>query len=111
MFASRKWTRIALALNVAGGLLLFYSFQATSSSFRLVRRPISAAGVLRGSYEYDICVENYTFLATEPEAGAVELGHAGCPTPEDDRPAAVVNTEHPNFITIGFLTILLGFII
>ncbi len=107
MLASRKWTRIALALNLAGTLLLFYSFQATSSSFRLVSRPQrNAMGVFT---EYDICVKDYTLLQTNLHG--VGIGHMGCPTSEDDRPAAVVNTEHPMFITFGFCLIVIGFVI
>jgi hypothetical protein len=108
VFASRKWTRIALALNVGGTLILFFSFQATSSSFRLIRRPISN-GLFRNEYDYEICVEDYTFLSTNKRG--IILGHEGCPVASDDRPAAVVNTEHPNFITLGFLMIFSGFFI
>jgi hypothetical protein len=91
VFASRKWTRIALALNLAGTLLLFYSFQATSSSFRLISR--SQPGVMGSYTEYAICVKDFTLLQTIGHG--VGIGHLGCPTSEDDRPAAVVNTEHP----------------
>jgi hypothetical protein len=107
VFASRKWTRIALALNVAGTILLFYSFQATSSSFRLISR--SQPSVMGKYTEYAICVKDFTLLETNGHG--VGIGHFGCPTSEDDRPAAVVNTEHPRFITLGFLMIVVGFII
>ncbi|HTV83386.1 MAG TPA: hypothetical protein VME18_12105 [Acidobacteriaceae bacterium] len=90
--------------------MLFYSFQATSSSFRLIRRPVGS-GIFRQEYEYDICVEDYTLILADPAIGGVGLGHRGCPTTPDDRPAAVVNTEHPFFVTLGFLLILLGFTI
>jgi hypothetical protein len=108
VFASRKWTRVALALNLGGTLVLFFSFQATSSAFRLIRRPIST-GIFRTEYDYEICVEDFTLLATNKHG--VMFGHYGCPVAPDDRPAAVVNTEHPNFITLGFLMILAGFFI
>lgn len=108
MFGSRKWTRIALALNLAGMILLFYSFQATSSSFRLIKRP--TGGTFQSKYDYEICVENYTLLSTDAN-GDLTLGHYGCPVTKDDRRAAVVNTEHPDFITLGFLLIVAGFII
>jgi hypothetical protein len=96
-------------LNLSGTLVLFFSFQATSSSFRLIRRPISDVGVLRGEYDYEICVQDFTLLSTDKRG--IMLGHQGCPTAEDDRPAAVVNTEHPNLITAGFLMTFAGFII
>jgi len=63
-----------------------------------------------GTYmEYAICIKDFTMLQTTGHS--VGIGHMGCPTSEDDRPAAVVNTEHPRFITLGFLMILTGFII
>jgi hypothetical protein len=109
VFGSRKWTRIALSLNVLGALLLFLSFQATSSSFRLIKRPIPSAVFQKPEYSYEICVEDFTLLSTYKQG--VAFGHEGCPAATDDRPAAVVNTEHPVFVTIGFLLILFGFIV
>ncbi len=107
MFASRRWTRIALVSNLLGTLLLFYSFQATSSSFRLIKR--STSDISGVPSEYAICVEDYTLLSTDAH-GSMILGSLGCPKNKDDRPAAVVNTEHPLFITFGFLLIVFGFI-
>jgi hypothetical protein len=95
-------------MNLAGTLLLFYSFQATSSSFRLVKRQPS--GLFSVNSEYSICVEDYTLMSTDARGGVV-IGHRGCPTSQDDRRAAVVNTEHPTFITIGFFLIFFGFMI
>jgi hypothetical protein len=106
VYGNRKWTRFALVLNLVGTLLLFLSFQATSSSFRLVKRDSSR--FFKSEKEYSICVEDYTLLSTNA-TGAVAIGHRGCPTSEDDRRAAVVNTEHPLFITFGFALILIGF--
>jgi predicted membrane-bound dolichyl-phosphate-mannose-protein mannosyltransferase len=60
--------------------------------------------------EYAICVENYTLLSTNAHGG-VTIGHPGCPTSEDDRAAAVVNTEHPALVEFGFGLIILGFLI
>jgi len=39
------------------------------------------------------------------------IGHYGCPNWDAARPAAVVNVEHPAFEAIGFITLLLGFLI
>jgi hypothetical protein len=60
--------------------------------------------------EYAICVQDFTLLKTNG-ANGIALGYRGCPTSVDDRPAAVVNTEHPSFITLGFCMILAGFAI
>jgi hypothetical protein len=89
-------------------VLLFYSFQATSSSFRLITR--SEGEIFKSGTEYSICIGDYTLLSTNVHGGII-MGHRGCPPSENVRPAAVVNTEHPFFVTIGFLMIILGFFI
>ncbi|WP_157477243.1 hypothetical protein [Granulicella tundricola] len=66
--------------------------------------------IFKQDREFSICVEDYTLLSTNARGG-VMMGHSGCPKGEDDRPAAVVNTEHPAFITTGFIMIVIGFII
>jgi hypothetical protein len=105
VFSSRGWTKFALATNLLGTLLLFYSFQATSSSFRLINRPNGPFG-----QSYEICVGDFTLLTTDGR-GSVGLGHKGCPIAANDRPAAVVNIEKPEFVTLGFLLIVAGFIV
>jgi hypothetical protein len=106
VFASRGWTKAALATNLAGTLLLFYSFQASSSSFRLITRTVD----VQSHKSYEICVNDYMLLSTDTK-GNMFLGHPGCPAAQDDRPAAVVNIEHPLFVTLGFALIVIGFII
>jgi hypothetical protein len=107
------WARIALLLNLAGTILLALSFQATSSDFRLVTasgydlQGRSALGVKA----YALCVNNYTLVMTDSSPkGGVSLGMRGCPSWESSRPAAVVNTEHPNFIFLGLALSSLGFL-
>jgi hypothetical protein len=109
VFSNRKWYQTALALNLLGSLLLFYSFQATSSDFRLVSATSNStiAGELK---QYALCVNDYTLLETDSHHG-VAIGSMGCPDWEHARPAAVVNIEHPRFVGIGFILMLSGFLL
>ena len=76
MFSNPKWQRIALILNLAGTALLFYSFQATSSDFRLVTatsRSVLTPGEFK---QYALCVNNYTILQTDSQHG-MKIGSMG----------------------------------
>jgi hypothetical protein len=42
--------------------------------------------------------------------GSWRLGSQNCPDWEHSRPAAVVNVEHPSFVTIGFIASVAGFL-
>jgi hypothetical protein len=89
--------------------MLFYSFQATSSDFHLVTAKTHS--VLIGDItHYALCVNNYTLLETDSKNG-IMIGTPGCPSWADSRPAAVVNIEHPAFEGLGFILLLLGFLI
>ena len=109
MFSNRKWQQFALFLNLVGTAVLFYSFQATSSDFKLVT-DVSESAIGGEIKQYALCVNNYTLLETDSHR-SVSIGHQGCPNWQSARPAAVVNVEHPAFIEIGFITLLLGYLI
>lgn len=109
MFSTRKWQQFALFLNLVGTALLFFSFQATSSDFRLVTAKTHSA-VAGEMDEYALCVNNYTLLATDAHSG-LYLGRRGCPDWSHARPAAVVNIEYPVLEGLGFVILLLGFLI
>lgn len=108
MFSNRKWQQFALILNLLGTLLLFFSFQATSSDFKLVtaKEPSVFGTITR----YALCVNNYTLIESDSRHGII-MGHASCPSWEQARPAAVVNIEHPTFEGIGFILLLAGFLL
>lgn len=101
------WARIALLLNLAGTALLFLSFQATSSDFRLVT---ATSDHFPDQKRYALCVAK-TALMVADGTGSVGLGFGMCPHWEDARPAAVVNVEHPSFVTLGFLASVTGFLL
>lgn len=94
------WARIALLLNLVGTALLFLSFQATSSNFRLIT---TAAG------DSALCVDKYAMMISS--ATTWQMGHMPCPDWEHSRPAAVVNVEHPSFVTFGFIASVGGFLL
>lgn len=123
MLANPKWLKIALILNLAGTIILFYSFQATSSDFRLVTAPVqsghpsppnqmlivpSAGNFPPADKQYALCINNYTLFSTDAKAG-IRMAYAGCPDWEHAKPAAVVNIEHPRFEGLGFLLLVFGF--
>jgi hypothetical protein len=119
------WQRFALLLNLLGTIVLFYSFQATSSDFRLVtatydptKRYLLPPATLvaggghapPGTKQYALCVNDYTLMASDAASG-IRLGFRGCPSWENAKPAAVVNIEHPRFVGLGFVMILAGFLL
>jgi hypothetical protein len=109
VFSTRKWQQRALLLNLVGTALLFFSFQATSSDFRLVTAKSDSA--LAGQQvRYALCVNNYTLIETDAK-GRTGLGEYGCPSWADAKPAAVVNIEHPKFVGLGFLILVAGFLL
>jgi hypothetical protein len=91
-------------MNLAGTILLFYSFQATSSDFRLVTAPSPRWA---GEKEYDLCVNGFNLAGTDTKQGMIWGGK--CADWGNSRPAAVVNIEHPFFEGLGFTLLLLGF--
>jgi len=101
VFASRGWMRFALLCNFLGAVLLFLSFQATSSNFKLITTSDGRSA---------LCVNNRALLTSHP-GGAFSLGSSTCPEWEHARPAAVVNVERPAFVTMGFILTLIGFIL
>jgi hypothetical protein len=108
VFANRKWAQFALILNLAGTVALFYSFQATSSNFRLVTAMSSSA--FGTSEQSALCVYGHAMM-TANKAGGWSVGGGRCPDWEHSRAAAVVNIEHPTFEGLGFVLLLAGFLI
>jgi len=92
--------RFASFLNLLGGVLLFYSIQITSSKILVV------TGV-DGSTS--LCWQDQAFLTAFPNHTFTVAGK--CHDPASKQATAVISTEHPNFITFGFLCLLVGFFI
>ena len=102
VLVNKTWARAALAMNALGALLFFYSFQATSSRFRLLSTP---------DHRYALCVDKTALIKSLPDGG-MSLGPSQeCPDWEHSKPAAVVNIEKPFLVTVGFVLTFLGFAI
>jgi hypothetical protein len=93
-----KVARFALFLNLLGGVLLFYSIQITSSKISIVTG-------LDGSTS--MCWQDQSFITAFPNHTFTVAGK--CPDSASKQPTAVISTEHPNFITLGFLCLFVGF--
>jgi hypothetical protein len=108
VFSNRIWQQFALILNLLGTVGLFYSFQATSSNFRLVTVKTESA---LGSFEQSaLCVYRHAMMtATLP--GGWSIGGGPCPDWEHSKAAAVVNIEHPFLEGLGFSLLLAGFLL
>jgi hypothetical protein len=106
VFANRKWQQGALLLNLLGTIILFYSFQATSSDFKLVTTDNPAGAIGGVGKKYDLCVSGYVLAGRNP--AGMYFGGA-CPNWANAKFAAVVNIEHPFFVGLGFTLLILGF--
>jgi hypothetical protein len=98
---SAAWVRVSLCLNLAGTIILFFSFQATASDFRLITTRDGKAA---------LCVSQYAVFISSEGGRELSLGHKTCPDWDNGKPAAVVNVEHPRFVTLGFILLMLGFV-
>jgi hypothetical protein len=101
VFATRGWMRFALLLNLFGTVLLFLSFQATSSNFRLITTSQGDSA---------LCVDQRALIISYAVRG-MSIGTMDCPDWQNARPAAVVNVERPSFVTLGFICTTLGFLL
>jgi hypothetical protein len=108
LFANRKWAQFALILNLLGTVALFYSFQATSSNFRLVT--VEDKSVLGNGEQSALCVYGHAMM-TAGRSGGWSIGGGPCPDWEHARAAAVVNIEHPTFEGLGFICLAAGFFV
>ena len=99
MFASRGWMRFALFCNLLGALLLFLSFQATSSNVKLIS--FSNGRTV-------LCTNGRSVLDVTPNAFSLRAA-VECPDQGNAKPIALVTIEYPKMVTAGFILTLLGF--
>ena len=96
MFASRRWMRFALFCNLLGTLLIFLSFQATSSEVKLLSSHNTTA----------FCAYGEALLV----AGNSNVAVGGrCPDWPQARATILLSVEHPRTAILGFVLMLLGF--
>jgi hypothetical protein len=109
VLSSRGWARVALAANLVGTVMLFYSFQATSSRFRLVTTKISTATGEKEEHSA-LCIYETNMLSTSNKGGW-QIGGGPCPGWEHSKAAAVINIEQPWLAAFGFILSFMGFAI
>lgn len=99
MFTTRGWMSLALVANLFGTVLLFFSFQAISSSAQMI--PAENGQVT-------VCL-NHKVLFTTLGDNRFFLPGGPCPVSSDVHALAIVVIEKPYLVTVGFLLILAGF--
>jgi hypothetical protein len=95
-----QMARASAILNLVGAVLLFVSFQATSTDFMLVSTKDGRQA---------LCVGKRAMFVMEPNYHT-GIGVATCPNDPDAKPAAVINTDEPWLAKLGWLLIVVGFI-
>jgi hypothetical protein len=80
--------------------MLFLAFQATSSNFRTITTTDGNSA---------LCVNHKAIMVFMKNGGM--FGNLACPEWENSRAVAIVNVEHPIFVTIGFLLTAIGFLL
>jgi hypothetical protein len=93
--------RIALFSNLLGAVLLFMSFQATSSDVQMISDKQTGTTAL--------CAYGTAVLISHQ--GSFMVGAPPCPSFANAKPIALVSIEYPWMVTTGFVLTLLGFIL
>lgn len=99
MFASRGWMRFALLLNLVGTVMLFLSFQATSSKIKIISTPDGNTALCVSGWAIFVANEKYATFSSP------------CPEWQNARSVAVVNIEKPILVTVGFSILTMGFLL
>lgn len=95
--------RTSAVLNLLGSFLVFLSFQATSTDLLLV----TSKNV--GDKTAAFCVRDKALFGLTP-TGGLSMGYA-CPQGESVKPTAVVNTDSPWMSNLGWLLLIIGFVL
>jgi hypothetical protein len=90
--------RFSLLFNLTGTVLLYLSFQATSSTVKIVSAPNGASALCMGS-----------MALFEGKGGSFVIG-TGCPDWPNAKPIALVTVEKPLLIYVGFGLLTFGFL-
>lgn len=101
MFSSRGWMRLALIFNLLGTALLYLSFQATSSTVK----------IMTDSRGFTAICMNQTAVIVTGLNGSALFGGGFCKPGPESKPIALVTIERPLLIYTGFAILLAGFLI
>lgn len=113
MRLSQRSQRAALFLNLLGAVVLFLSFQATSSDFKIVvTKGVDGNGDSK-LFGYGVCVGKDMVMYANPNSGIVGWGGTKCVgfSSRSVHPVAIVTSENRWFAAIGFLLTAAGFLI
>jgi hypothetical protein len=99
VFSSRVWVRGALLLNLLGAALLYLSFQATSSTVKIISLPDGTSAMCMGDTALFVGKADRFIIGT------------GCPDAKNSKPIALVTVEKPALIYLGFALLTFGFLI
>jgi hypothetical protein len=91
--------QLSAALNLLGSLLVFASFQATSTKLLLVTG---------NGKEIAFCIGDRAVFGLSPDGRGMMMGYR-CPTGDTAKPAAVVNTDAPWMAISGWMILAAGF--
>ncbi len=97
MFATLAWMRFALICNFVGGVVLFFSFQLATSSFRLVQ-----------TNEGDMAICGNRKLLIQTKGSNLMIG-GGCPNWEQGKSIAIVYVERSWLVVLGLGLTVFGF--
>ena len=95
--------RCSAVLNFVGSLLVFLSFQATSTRLVLVTSED------KNDKTAAFCIGDTAVFGLSPDGHGMDMGYT-CPQKENMKPAAVVSTESPRIAKFGWLLLLVGFL-
>lgn len=113
MTKARKWfAALALVLNLAGTICLAWSFQGTSSAFRLITATDTnvRGGSIPNVKAYALCADQFQLSAVDT-TGNVSMGTGQCALWDRGQPAAIVVFENPKLFGIGLVLFLSGFVL
>ena len=99
----KRWQRTiklsGAACGVLAGILLFFSFTSTSSTFK----PILTTDGAHLCFNGKLLVAGY--------GGPLVLSQEACPGWNEGKSAALVSAEHPIFMLLGFILLGLSFVL
>jgi hypothetical protein len=94
--------RTSACLNVLGSLLVFLSFQATSTRLLLVTSNDKSDKTAA------FCIGDRAFFGISKDGSGTMMGYA-CPQSENMKPTVVANSDAPWMGKFGWFLLLLGF--
>lgn len=97
---TKYWmAQVAAICNFLGAVLVFVSFQATSTDLLMIANK---------DQSFAFCIGDRAIFGLTPGGRGTYIG-AACPQGADAKPAAVVSTDYPNLTKFGWVLVGVGF--